>query len=88
MSEPCGDMYEFSLILKDDPDDEQADRLYAAFQDGTIATISGVPRIHFHREAATLMDAIRSAIRDIRSAGAEAVRIEMEPEKLLAEASP
>ena len=43
-------IYEFTLILTTDPNEEEADRLYSIFDDGTIATIAGVPQIHFHRE--------------------------------------
>lgn len=70
---------EFTLVLANDPSEEEADKLYAAFQDGTISTIAGVPRIDFHREAETLVDAIRSAIDDVRSAGLDVVRVEIEP---------
>lgn len=79
-------MHQFTLVLDHDPDDDQADALYAAFQDGTISTISGEPRIHFHREASSLIEAVRSAIQDVRRAGFEAVRVEMQPQAVLSEA--
>jgi hypothetical protein len=75
--------HEFTLILTADPDDQQADRLYGAFDDGTISTIAGIPQIHFHREAASLEEAIRSAIGDVRSAGFDIQRVEMQPDMLL-----
>jgi hypothetical protein len=50
------------IALTSDPDEDQADTMYAKFDDGTIATIQGVPQIHFHREAGSLEEAIRSAI--------------------------
>lgn len=71
--------HELTLVLTADPDDEQSDRMYGTFDDGTIATIAGVPQVHFHREADSLEDAIRSAIRDVRSAGFDVARVEMEP---------
>lgn len=71
--------HEFVLILKAEPDEDQADQLYARFQDGTISTTAGIPRIEFHREAETLVEAIRSAIQDAGSVGFEVARIEMEP---------
>ena len=43
--------HEFTLILTTDRTEEQADKLYGVFNDGTISTIAGVPQIHFHREA-------------------------------------
>jgi hypothetical protein len=71
--------HEFTLVLTADPDDEQADRMYGTFDDGTIATVAGVPQIHFHRNAESLEEAIRSAIGDVRSVGFDVARVEMEP---------
>ena len=71
--------HEFTLVLTADPSDEQADRMYETFDDGTIATVAGVPQIHFHRDAESLEDAIRSAIGDVRSVGFDVARVEMEP---------
>jgi hypothetical protein len=71
--------HEFTLVLSADPDDEQADRMYGTFDDGTIATIAGVPQVHFHRDAESLEEAIRSAIGDVRSVGFDVARVEMEP---------
>lgn len=74
--------HEFTLVLTADPDDQQADNLYGAFNDGTISTIAGIPQIHFHREAASLEEAIRSAVGDVRSAGFDVQRVEMHPDML------
>jgi hypothetical protein len=74
--------HEFTLILAADPDEEQADKLYGAFDDGTISTIAGIPQIHFHREATSLEEAIRSAVGDVRSAGFGIQRVEIEPDRL------
>lgn len=74
--------HEFTLILTADPDDQQADNLYGTFDDGTISTIAGIPQIHFHREATSLEEAIRSAISDVRTAGFEVQRVEMQPDML------
>ena len=71
--------HEFTLILAADPTEEEADSLYSIFNDGTIATVANTPQIHFHREARSLEDAIHSAIKDVRSAGFDAIRIEMKP---------
>lgn len=79
--------HEFSLILKGEPDEDQSDRLYAKFQDGTICTTTGIPRIDFHREAESLVDAIRSAIQDTGSVGCEVARIEIEPNAVVAATS-
>ena len=75
--------HEFTLILTADPTDEQADQLYATFNDGTISTIAGVPQIRFHRQAASLEEAIRSAIGDVSAAGFDVQRVEMQPAALL-----
>jgi hypothetical protein len=76
-------MHEFTLILTSDPDEDQADTMYAKFDDGTIATIQGVPQIHFHREAGSLEEAIRSAIGDVHSVGFDVVRVELQPRDVL-----
>ena len=62
-------VHEFTLILTTDPNEEEADRLYSIFDDGTIATIGGVPQIHFHREASSLEEAIGSALAHVKVAG-------------------
>jgi hypothetical protein len=70
----------FTLILTTDPSEAEADRLYGCCDDGTLATIAGVPQIHFHRAALSLEEAIRSAIGDVRAVGFDVERIEIEPE--------
>jgi len=77
-------VHEFTPILKSEPDGEQADKLYGAFNDGTISTIAGVPQVHFHRQATSLEEAIRSAIGDVRSVGFDIQRVEMQPDMLSA----
>ena len=74
--------HEFTLVLTSDPIDQEADKMYSVFNDGTISTIAGVPQIHFHREAGSLEEAIRSAVRDVRSAGFDVERVEMQPDIL------
>jgi hypothetical protein len=75
--------HEFTLLLTADPTESEADKLYGRFDDGTISTIAGVPQIHFHREAASLEEAIRSAIGDVRSVGFDVARVEMEPDAVV-----
>lgn len=72
-------VHEFTLILTTDPNEEEADRLYSIFDDGTIAMIAGVPQIRFHRETPSLEDAIGSALMNVREAGFDVVRVEIEP---------
>ncbi len=74
--------HEFTLILKTDPSDDVADKMYGIFQDGTLSAIAGLAQIDFSREADQLETAIRSAIADVRSAGIEVERVELQPEAL------
>jgi hypothetical protein len=75
--------HEFTLVLTADPNEEEADKMYGAFDDGTISTLAGVPQVRFHREAESLEEAIRSAIGDVRSSGFDVARVEMEPNSVL-----
>ena len=72
-------VHEFTLILTADPNEEESDRLYSIFNDGTLVTMAGVPQVHFHREAPSLEDAIGSALAHVRKAGFDVVRVEIEP---------
>ena len=76
-------MHEFTLILTADPNEEEADRLYSIFDDGTIATVEGVPQIHFHREAFSLESAIVSALLEVRKAGFDAAHVHIKPKTVL-----
>ena len=78
MKEHC-----FTLILTRDPSDDESDQMYGKFDDGTIATIAGVPQISFHRIADSLESAIRSALRDVQSFDLTVARVEIEPESVL-----
>ena len=71
---------EFTLILTSEPNEEEVDQLYRTVDDGTLATIEGMPQIHFHREALSLEEAIESAVVDVREAGFDVLRVEIEPE--------
>ena len=72
--------HEFTLILTADPNEDESDRLYSTFSDGTLATIAGVPQVRFHREAPSLEEAIGSAMVNVRKAGFDVARVEIEPE--------
>ena len=80
-------VHEFTLILTADPNEEESDRLYSVFNDGTLVTTAGVPQVHFHREAPLLEDAIGSALADVRKAGFDVVRVEIEPLNVFTEKS-
>lgn len=75
--------HHFTLVLTADPNEDESDQLYGKFSDGTISATAGVPQIHFHRQSQSLEEAIRSAIGDIRSAGFDVARVEMEPNAVL-----
>jgi hypothetical protein len=73
--------YDFTLILAASLEltEDLADALFAAgCDDGTPGTYNGVFAIDFHREARSLEEAIRSAIEDVRTAGYDVARVEME----------
>ena len=72
-------VHEFILILTTDPNEEESDRLYSIVDDGTLATVAGVPQIHFHCEAPSLEEAIGSALVSVKKAGFDVVRVEIEP---------
>lgn len=73
--------YEFRLVLKVPMEltEEVADRLFSAgCDDGTPGTCEGVFSIDFHREANSLEAAINSAMENVKSAGHEVERVEIE----------
>lgn len=72
--------YEFDAVLQDETEvtDDQADALFAAgCDDGTPASNNGTAWIHFDREAASLEDAIRSAVAQVRAAGLTMSKVEL-----------
>lgn len=73
--------HRFDVVLKDvtEVTDEQADSLVAAScHDGTAAWGEGLAWIHFDCEAASLEEAIRSAIAQVKSAGLSVVKVELD----------
>jgi len=77
--------YEFTLILKGvrELTEDMADTLYeAGCDDGTPGTCNGIGTIDFHREADSLETAIRSAIANVKSAGYEVERVEIEADTI------
>ncbi len=73
--------YEFTLILIEPLEltEEIADKLFeAGCNDGTPGTCNGVFSIDFHREANSLEEAIRSAIANVKLAGYEVERAEIQ----------
>ena len=72
--------HEFTLILTTpEKTEEDANKLYeSGCSDGSISTSDGVTRIDFHRRSASLEEAIRSATADVRKAGFDVARVEMD----------
>ena len=75
------------LFLTAGPNEEESARLYSIFNDGTIITMAGEPQVHFHREAPSLEEAIASALAQVRKAGFDVVRVEIEPLNIFTEQS-
>lgn len=72
--------HEFTLVLTGGVDEDDAERLYGRFNDGTVCVCNGVTQISFHRRATDLEAAIRSAIGDVRDLGLQVTRVELEPD--------
>jgi len=73
--------YEFDVILKEvsEVTDDQADALFAAgCDDGTPTCCNGLAWIHFDRAAASLEEAIRTAIAQVQSAGFCVAKVELD----------
>jgi hypothetical protein len=76
--------YEFTLIIPE-IDDATVDAVYGRFPDASIGKSHGVMYIAFDRESATLEDALKSAVRDLRRLGIDPMRVEMDvPEPAMA----
>lgn len=74
----------FTVILKgrDSLTEEVAEELYGQCDDVTAGGCNGVGHVHFHRAAASLNEAIASAVADLRACGLEVERIEIEADDL------
>lgn len=81
------DMFTFRLVVADDAGiaedidgeklDEFANRLFeAGCDDATPGVYCGELDVTFDREAENMMDAIRSAIRQVESLGGRVIRVE------------
>jgi len=73
--------YEFDVVLKDvsEASDKDADALFdAGCDDGTLVSREGITWIHFDRQAASLEEAIRSAVSQIQSAGIPVLKVELD----------
>jgi len=79
--------HEFTLILTgiNEVTDDAANALYeAGCDDGSFASRDGVAFVMFDREASTMLDAIQSAIADVRKAGFGVLRVETDEAAVVA----
>lgn len=79
-------LYDFTLIIKETNEftESVADILYkAGCDDGTLSTCNGILAIDFHRESATMDQAIRSAIQDVTSTGLTVKNIDVSVESIM-----
>jgi len=73
--------YQFDVVLKDVAEltDDQADQLFTAgCDDGTPASCEGLAWVHFDRQAASLEDAISSAVAQVQAAGFSISKVELD----------
>ena len=79
--------WEFTVRLAgvDEVSDELANALFeAGCDDGTAGSSRGIATVSFSREAASLEEAIRSAIADVQRAGCHVECVQIEREELTA----
>ena len=72
--------YKFSLVLSvSEVTNDDCDALHeAGCDDGTVVTRNEITHIAFDREAESLEEAIRSATAQVRKAGFEVARVELD----------
>lgn len=77
-------IFEFTLIVPD-MDDATVDAIYGQCPDSSVGKSHGTMYVAFDREAFTLEDALKSAVRDLRRLGIDPMRVEMDvPEPAMA----
>lgn len=77
--------FDFTMILAPETDlsEDTAEALFAAGCDDCTPVVSnGVPLLYFHREAANMHEAIRSAVANVEQAGCKVAEIRIEAEAL------
>jgi hypothetical protein len=78
-------IHDFTVILaRPETSEEDAGRLFeAGCADGSVSTSNGVTRVDFHRQAASLEEAMRTAVADVQSAGFQVAHVLIEPQSLV-----
>jgi hypothetical protein len=76
--------YSFTLILSgiEEATEEAAEAIYGVCDDCLFGSSGGVVYVDFDREADSLLDALKSAIRDVRKAGLKVDHVKIEVEDL------
>lgn len=75
--------FEFTLRINQRlAEESEMDAIYAKCADSSLLVDGDVTMLRFQREAASLQDAIRSAIADVNAAGYHVADVEMEPESV------
>ena len=73
-------IHEFTFVLARKPGEAAVDRLYGVCNDCPVAVHVGIPRVHFHRVANSLADALRSALAEVRAARLSVKHVEIAPD--------
>ena len=77
-------IYEFTLILTADPNQEEADRLYSiSLMMELLPQLRGCPKFIFTVRPFRLESAIVSALLEVRKAGFDAIRVHINPKAML-----
>ena len=72
--------FDFTITIDRLVEDLDAiDALYGRCDDVSMFNSEGVTKITFHRDAASLDDAVRAAVSDVQSFGYKVKQIEVEP---------
>jgi len=88
MEEQRMNTYEFALILDRFPTDDESEKIYeCGCDDGTIASCKDRHSVSFDRKAESLEAAIKSAVANIKAAGFDVIRCELDSDALLTVAS-
>jgi hypothetical protein len=77
--------FDFTMILAPGTDlsEDVAEALFEAGCDDCSPVVSnGLPLLYFHREAANLHEAIRSAVAEVQRAGCKVAEVRIEAEAL------
>ena len=75
--------FSFNVVLSGPmPDLDVTDRLFGRCPDAGMFTSQGCSRVEFDREAASLEEAVRSAVADVRAVGLTAERVELDVDDL------